>query len=88
MSAQSLGASTTISGWQEVEIELTGGDMRLLEAADRRLRRDGLRRAEHSAKLERALADRLPGPLPRAGWARSLPRRRCCWPTCAASPTR
>jgi CHAD domain-containing protein len=38
--------------------------MRLLEAADRRLRRGGLRRAEHSAKLERALADRLPRPAP------------------------
>jgi CHAD domain-containing protein len=64
VSAQSLGASTTISGWQEAEIELTGGDMRLLEAADRRLRSGGLRRAEHSAKLERALADRLPAPAP------------------------
>src|SRR5947207_1979522 len=32
VSAQSLGASTTISGWQEAEIELTGGDVRLLEA--------------------------------------------------------
>jgi CHAD domain-containing protein len=64
VSAQSLGASTTISGWQEAEIELTGGDMRLLEAADRRLRSGGLRRAEHSAKLERALADRLPPPAP------------------------
>lgn len=66
VSAQSLGASTTISGWQEAEIELTGGDLRLLEAADRRLRSGGLRRAEHSAKLERALADRLPGPAPAA----------------------
>jgi len=64
VSAQSLGASTTISGWQEAEIELTGGDLRLLEAADRRLRSGGLRRAEHSAKLERALADRLPVPAP------------------------
>jgi CHAD domain-containing protein len=60
VSAQSLGPSTTISGWQEAEIELTGGDISLLEAADRRLRRGGLRRADHSAKLERALADRLP----------------------------
>jgi len=64
VSAQSLGASTTISGWQEAEIELTGGDLRLLDAADRRLRSGGLRRAEHSAKLERALADRLPLPDP------------------------
>jgi CHAD domain-containing protein len=64
VSAQSLGASTTISGWQEAEIELTGGDMRLLDAADQRLRSGGLRRAGHSAKLERALADRLPVPAP------------------------
>jgi CHAD domain-containing protein len=64
VSAQSLGASTTISGWQEAEIELTGGDMCLLEAAERRLRSGGLRRAEHSAKLERALADRLPSRAP------------------------
>jgi CHAD domain-containing protein len=64
VSAQSLGASTTISGWQEAEVELTGGDLSLLEAADRRLRSGGLRRAEHSAKLERALADRLPPPAP------------------------
>ena len=64
VSAQSLGASTTISGWQEAEIELTGGDLSLLDAADRRLRGSGLHRAEHSAKLERALADRLPSPAP------------------------
>ena len=67
VSAQSLGASTTISGWQEAEIELTGGDLSLLDAADRRLCSSGLRRAEHSAKLERALADRLPPPAP-DGW--------------------
>jgi CHAD domain-containing protein len=64
VSAQSLGASTTISGWQEAEVELTGGDLSLLDAVDRRLRSSGLRRAEHSAKLERALADRLPSPVP------------------------
>jgi CHAD domain-containing protein len=60
VSAQTMGASTTISGWQEAEFELTGGDLRLLRAADRRLRRAGLRPAGHAAKLERALADRLP----------------------------
>ena len=60
VSAQSLGRPATISGWQEAEVELTGGDLRLLEAADRRLRSGGLRPAGHAAKLERALADRLP----------------------------
>jgi CHAD domain-containing protein len=67
VSAQTMGRTTTISGWQEAEIELTGGDARLLEAADRLLRRSGLRPAGHAAKLGRALADRLPAtPSPAA----------------------
>ncbi|HLH59633.1 MAG TPA: CYTH and CHAD domain-containing protein [Streptosporangiaceae bacterium] len=60
VSAQSLGESTTISQWREVEVELTGGDRHLLRAADKRLRNGGLRRAGRMAKLEQALADRLP----------------------------
>src|ERR1700690_1690375 len=56
VSAQSLGASTTLSRWNELEIELTGGRPRLLRAAAERLRRRGLRPADRSAKLERALA--------------------------------
>jgi len=56
VAAQSLGASTTLSRWNELEIELTGGRPRLLRAAAGRLRRSGLRPAERSAKLERALA--------------------------------
>ncbi len=55
VSARTMGASTSISRWQEVEVELTGGDRTLLAAADQVLRRDGLHRASHSAKLERAL---------------------------------
>jgi CHAD domain-containing protein len=55
VSARTLGASTSVSRWQEFEVELTGGDRALLAAADRALRRDGLHRASHSAKLERAL---------------------------------
>jgi CHAD domain-containing protein len=62
VSAQSLGESTTLSQWREVEVELTGGGSGLLRAADERLRRSGLHPAGHSAKLERALADRLPQP--------------------------
>jgi CHAD domain-containing protein len=58
VSAQTLGGSTTISTWHEVEVELTGGDRRLLKAADELLRRDGLRPAGRSAKLERALGSR------------------------------
>jgi CHAD domain-containing protein len=59
VTAQSLGASTTLSRWNEIEIELTGGRPRLLRAAAERMRRSGLRPAARSAKLERALA--LPG---------------------------
>jgi CHAD domain-containing protein len=62
VSAQTLGASTTISSWREVELELTGGNRRLLRAADKRLRRGGLQPAGRTAKLERALADALPAP--------------------------
>ena len=60
VSAQTLGDSTTLSSWREVEVELTGGDRHLLRAADKRLRRGGLRPAGRTAKLERALAGQLP----------------------------
>jgi CHAD domain-containing protein len=60
VSAQTLGESTTISTWREVEVELTGGDRQLLRAADKRLRRGGLQPASRTAKLERALAGALP----------------------------
>lgn len=63
VSAQTLGQETVISRWQEVEVELTGGDRRLLEEADDLLRHyDGLRPAGRAAKLARALGDRLPEP--------------------------
>jgi inorganic triphosphatase YgiF len=48
--------------WREVEVELTEGDRDLLEAADRLLRRSGLRRSRRSAKLERVLGSRVPAP--------------------------
>ena len=62
VSAQTMGRTTTRSRWHEVELELTGGGRRLLKAADEQLRRDGLRPAGRSAKLERALGGQLPGP--------------------------
>ena len=63
VSAQTLGQVSAMSRWQEVEVELTGGDRRLLKAADGLLRRhDGLRPAARAAKLARALGDRLPEP--------------------------
>jgi CHAD domain-containing protein len=66
VSAEALGGTAAMSRWHEVEVELTGGDRQLLKAADELLRRDGLRPAGRSAKLERALADRLPEPAHQA----------------------
>jgi CHAD domain-containing protein len=60
VSAQSMGQSTTLSRWREIEVELTGGGPDLLKAIDKRLRQAGLQPAGHSAKLARALAGRLP----------------------------
>jgi len=62
VSARTMGESTTLTHWREAEMELTGGDEGLLEAADKRFRRAGLRPAGHPAKLARALADQLPAP--------------------------
>jgi CHAD domain-containing protein len=60
VAAQTLGSTTTLTRWDEVEVELTGGRPQLLKAANKRLRRGGLRPAAYSAKLERVLADALP----------------------------
>jgi CHAD domain-containing protein len=62
VSAQTLGDTTTVSSWHEVEVELTGGSRHLLKAAGNLLRRDGLRPAGRSAKLERALEGQVPEP--------------------------
>jgi CHAD domain-containing protein len=48
--------------WREIEVELTGGGSELLTAADKLLRRAGLRRSTRSAKLERVLSDQLEHP--------------------------
>jgi CHAD domain-containing protein len=55
VSAQGIGEATAISHWREVEIELTGGDRRLLEAAGQRLRKAGMAPAANASKLERVL---------------------------------
>jgi CHAD domain-containing protein len=60
VSASTLGDQTELSHWREVEVELTGGGQDLLAAADKLLRRSGLRPAGRQAKLERALASELP----------------------------
>jgi CHAD domain-containing protein len=64
--AQTMGSATTVTQWHEVEVELTGGDRRLLAAVDEILRGDGLRPAAHAAKLERALGREPAGPAARA----------------------
>lgn len=75
--AQTLGESTTLSRWNEVEVELTGGTPRLLRAADKRLRAGGLRPAGYMAKLERAVAaDLPPAHAPAAGRAAGTLNRR------------
>jgi CHAD domain-containing protein len=55
VSARRTAGQPAESHWREVEIELTGGDRKLLDAADELLRRSGLRRAANSAKLERVV---------------------------------
>jgi CHAD domain-containing protein len=62
VTAESFGDTTTLTRWNEIEVELAGGGIGLLKEADKRLRRSGLRRSRHTSKLEAALAGRLPGP--------------------------
>jgi CHAD domain-containing protein len=65
VSAETLGEAMVARSWREVEIELTGGNERLLRAAERLLRRQGLRPSGRSAKLERALGLETTGPAQR-----------------------
>jgi hypothetical protein len=61
VAAQTLGASaTTVSRWDEIEVELTGGSEKLLRAVGKRLRHTGLRPAGYSTKLERTLGAEPP----------------------------
>lgn len=52
--------------WREVEVELSGGDHGLLDAAGRLLRDHGLAPSARSAKLERVLPDARPARTPSA----------------------
>ena len=65
--AETFGATTKLSRWHEVEVELARGGSGhggadLLKAADKRLRRQGLSRSSHAGKLERALGRDLAPP--------------------------
>jgi len=53
------GRSVTTTSWHEVEVELVGGDARLLKAVGKRLRAAGAVRSASPSKLSRALGDRL-----------------------------
>jgi CHAD domain-containing protein len=59
VSAQGLGDPPTSDRWSEVEVELTGGGVELLQSADARLHECGLVRSARASKLERALGERL-----------------------------
>jgi CHAD domain-containing protein len=67
------GDPASTSHWREVEVELTGGSSRLLQAADVLLRREGLRPAAYAAKLERVLGTSLPPRSPEPELSRSSP---------------
>jgi CHAD domain-containing protein len=63
VTAQALGHSSSLTRWDEIELELVDGvedGRNLLKAADRRLRHFGLTRARHQMKLEVALAGDMP----------------------------
>lgn len=64
VAAQTLGESTTLSRWREIEVKLTDGGPELLRAAGKRLRDGGLRPVRPTAKLERALAEVSPSARP------------------------
>ncbi len=62
VTAQTAADHQPATRWREIEVELTGGGSELLTAADKLLRRAGLRRSARSAKLERVLSKRLTRP--------------------------
>ncbi|WP_069743830.1 CYTH and CHAD domain-containing protein [Streptomyces sp. EN23] len=54
--------SGTSAAWTEIEVELADdGDPAVLDAVEKRLRKAGVRPAESSSKLARALAETTPG---------------------------
>ena len=76
VTAEALGDTPRRTRWHEVEVELTGGDRDVLDAADRLLQRAGLRRSTQSAKLGRALSlpEKAQEPERSAGAARDVLR--------------
>lgn len=77
VTAEALGRSSAPTHWSEIEVELADGmhdaeGDRLLEAADRRLRRSGLMRSAHRMKLEIVLGNELPPPDRPTGLGKSV----------------
>ncbi len=60
--AQTLGASTTLSRWREIEVEAVGDGLRVLPVTGKALRRAGARPAAGPSKLARALGPRTARP--------------------------
>ncbi|MCK9895189.1 CYTH and CHAD domain-containing protein [Frankia sp. AgB32] len=60
--AQTLGASTTLSRWREIEVEALGDDLGVLPVTGKALRRAGARPAAGPSKLARALGSRAARP--------------------------
>lgn len=59
-SPSSNGRATTVDTWSELEVELVGGDLTLLEAVGERLVSAGAMPSRSVSKLARALGDRVP----------------------------
>jgi CHAD domain-containing protein len=57
VAGQTLGRESALSSWSEVEVELTGGPMDLLDTVEARLRSAGVRRSGNASKLARVLGD-------------------------------
>jgi CHAD domain-containing protein len=67
VSAQTLGAETTVTSWTEAEVELAGGDESLLDSIESCLAEAGIERSESPSKLAHLLGDRLPAAADLAG---------------------
>lgn len=62
--AESLRAESTSAAWREMEVELAeDADPALLDAVEKRLRKNGIARAQSSSKLARALDEMAPVPV-------------------------
>jgi CHAD domain-containing protein len=68
VTAEVMGEVAQLDAWRELEVELAPGseDAALLDAVEKRLRKQGARRSKASSKVSRLLGDRVPRPASRA----------------------